>query len=179
MATGTALVHKEGNITVTERIARAAVAIIMLTYPMAAEVSSLDVLALLPLIAIYPMFTAIVGWDPIQFVMDTGALNGKTVLSNLVSRIVLISVGTMMILVTLTISETYVGWYGLLALLAIVPVMIAIMGENPVQALRKSHTVIHANDKDHVEQLIAGEADSGMVKNAVEYLRDEVHKKAA
>lgn len=179
MATGIALIHTEGNIAVRERITRAVVAIFMLVYPMVTEASPLDVLALLPLIAIYPMFTAIVGWDPVQFVVDTGALNNKTFLLNLVSRIVLVSVGIMMLLVTLTIPDTYVGWYSLLALLSIVPIMIAIVGENPVQALRESHAAIRANYKDHVEQSIIDDTDSGIVKNAVECMRDKMHKKAA
>ena len=77
MAKDTGVIHKEGNITTSERFLRAITAIVMLAYPMVIETSPLDFLALLPLIAIYPMFTAIVGWDPIQFARDVGEFDNN------------------------------------------------------------------------------------------------------
>lgn len=179
MATDTGTIHKEGNITVIDRTIRVFVAIVMLGYPMVTETSPLDVLALLPLIAIYPMFTAIVGWDPIQFAKETSELNEKTNLLSAVSRIVLVGVGVMMILATLTSPGNFVGWYSLLALFAIVPVMIAIMGENPIRALRESHGAITSNYEAYAEQSVIAKANSELVESAIEIMRDEKHKKAA
>ena len=171
--------HKEGNIKTSERMLRAFVAIVMLAYPMAADVAPLDVLALLPLIAIYPMFTAIVGWDPIQFAKDVGEPNGRVISLSAVARIVLVAVGVMMIMTTLTYPGTFVGWYSLLALFAIVPIMVAILAENPVQILHESRFALSDTCKTNAEQPVINEADLELVENAVDISVEEKHQKAA
>ena len=111
MALDTGTIHKEGNISSSVRFMRAIVAIVMLAYPLVTNTANFDLLAVLPLVAIYPMFTAIVGWDPIQFALETAETRGKTKLLNAVARITLVVISTMMIAAVLTISDKYTGWY--------------------------------------------------------------------
>jgi len=179
MATDTDIIHKEGNIKTSERIIRAAVAVVMFAYPMVIETSLIHLLAFLPLIAIYPMFTAIVGWDPVLFAKETGEFKGKTRLLSVVARIILVLVGTMMIVATLTFSNPYVGWYSLLALFAIVPIMIAIMAENPIQALRESNAALRDSCKGHIEQSVVGKKKPGLDESVIDNVIEGQHKKAA
>jgi hypothetical protein len=137
MKTGKCVVHTEGNITTLSRMMRAATAIVMLGYPMFVETNPLGIIALLPLIAIYPMFTAVVGWDPLRFIMETSQAQGRIRQLRFVGRFVLLLVGATMLGVTLTKSGL-VGLYALLALAAIVPIFIAILGEDPLEALLES-----------------------------------------
>jgi len=111
MALDTGTIHKEGNISSRERFMRAVVAIVMLAYPLVTDTVFDGLLAVLPLVVIYPMFTAIVGWDPIQFALETAETSDKTKLLHSVARIALIVLSTMMIAAVLTISDKYTGWY--------------------------------------------------------------------
>jgi len=178
MATGAGITHKEGSINTNERFMRVAIAIVMFTYPLVLETSPIDLLALLPLMAIYPMFTAIVGWDPVLFAKETAEINGKTKLLRAVARIILLIIGTMMIVIAVTIPGKYIGWYSVLALLAIVPITIAIMAENPIQTLRESNAALRNNHKAYVEQSNIGEPASELVESAVNR-RGEQNKRAA
>ena len=137
MAAGTDMIHTEGDITTRTRLVRAITALAMVGYPMVSGGAPIGIFALLPLIAIYPMYTAVVGWDPVKFLMEVAEPQGRSAQLQWAARFVLVMTGIAMIGATLTISGE-VGWYGLLALFAIVPVFIAIMGENPVDALRDS-----------------------------------------
>jgi hypothetical protein len=166
MAKGTDMVHQEGNISIGERIARAAVAISMLFYPMLMAESQMEWIALLPLVAIYPMFTAVVGWDPILFVIETGEQAGRSRQVRMTARIVLASVGALMIAATLTVPTERIGLYSLPALFGIWPVFIAILGENPLLALRESIADVRALHKTKTEQIVQYKLASQMGESA-------------
>lgn len=125
-----------GNLTTCQRQSRAVAAIIMLVYPMITAASPLGLVALLPLIAIYPMFTAIVGWDPIRYVLANA--NEEQGVSQTVARTGLVIVGTGLIGATMVTSVYPLGGLAVLALLGILPIFVAIFGENPVSALFES-----------------------------------------
>ena len=154
MAKGTDIVHQEGNISIGERIARALVAISMLFYPMLMSESQMEWIALLPLVAIYPMFTAVVGWDPVLFIIETGEQAGRSRRVRMTARIVLASVGALMIAATLTVPSGRIGLYSLPALFGIWPVFIAILGENPLLALRESIADLRTPHKTEPEQVV-------------------------
>jgi len=183
MAKGTDMVHQEGNISIGERIARAAVAISMLFYPMLMVESQMEWIALLPLVAIYPMFTAVVGWDPILFIIETGEQAGKSRQVRMTARIVLASVGALMIAATLAVPTARIGLYSLPALFGIWPVFIAILGENPLLALQESIAELRAPHKNKPEQAVEhklgsqlGEsAGNGIASNSIA----PFHKRAA
>jgi len=170
MAKHTDIVHREGNISTAERIVRALIAISMLFYPMLSDLSQLDWISLLPLIAIYPMFTAVVGWDPVMFVIETGEHAGRSNQVRTAARIILASVGALMIAATLTAPTGRIGYYSLPALFGILPVFIAILGENPIQALRASIADLQSFDKNESGQVVEKGLESKFDESAEEII---------
>ncbi|WP_455206862.1 hypothetical protein [Kaarinaea lacus] len=182
-AKGTDIIHQEGTITIGERFTRALLAISMLFYPMLSSALQMDWIAMLPLVAIYPMFTAIVGWDPILFLVESGEHAGKSSQVRTVARLVLISVGALMIVAALIIPAGYIGWYSLLALFGAIPVFIAILGENPVLALHDSIVDLRDINKNKVEQTVvirrAAGLDESAGKSFIVNQISQAHKRAA
>lgn len=128
-------IESHGELSTSQRVARAGAALVMLFYPMTTAASPLGLIALLPLIAIYPMFSAIVGWDPVRYVLYG---DNDWCISQTVARAGLIVIGTGLIGATL-LSEAYpMGGLVILALVGTLPIFVAILGENPVSALMQS-----------------------------------------
>lgn len=129
----------QGDLTRSERTARATAALVMLVYPMITSAAPLGFIALLPLIAIYPMYSAIVGWDPIRYVLSSLESRG---ISRTVARTGLGVIGTGLIVTTMVTNVSPLGGLAVLALVGILPIFVAIFGENPVTALfeNKQHS---------------------------------------
>jgi hypothetical protein len=145
----------DGDLTVAQRSARATAALVMLLFPMTTATTPLGFVALLPLIAIYPMFTAVVGWDPVRYVLAiTDEHNG---VSQVVARTGLVIIGTGLIGSTMLTSVNPLGGLSVLALLGILPIFVAIFGENPIKALFESSRVSSQSDQS-IDQ--GQEADS-------------------
>lgn len=161
----TDMVYTEGDITPLNRLIRAATALAMLGSAMHSPANPLDIVALLPLIAIYPMFTAVVGWDPVQFIIDTAQSRGRRATVRLAARILLAMISAAMIGTTLTVSGE-LGWYSLLALAAIVPMFLAILGEDPIEALCESSEYLRRRDENQREQPVSPEDDRVKDENA-------------
>jgi hypothetical protein len=161
----TDLIYTEGNITLLNRLIRAAVALAMLGSAMYSPANPLDIVALLPLIAIYPMFTAVVGWDPVQFIINTAQSQGRRARVRLAARILLAGISAAMISATLMVSGE-LGWYSLLALAAIVPMFLAILGEDPIEALCESSEHWRQVDETQREQPVNTVDNRAMDENA-------------
>jgi len=154
MTKHTDIIHREGNISTGERIVRALIAVSMLFYPMLGDLTQLEWVSLLPLIAIYPMFTAVVGWDPVMFIIETGEHAGRSNQVRKAARIILAGVGALMIAATLTVPAGRIGYYSLPALFGILPIFVAILGENPILALRSSIVELQTLDKIEPGQVV-------------------------
>jgi len=128
--------NTQGELTGEQRYARATAALLMLGYPMLTTAAPLGVIALLPLIAIYPMFTAVVGWDPVRYVLNTS--DEALGVSRSVARAGLVVIGTGLIGATMLTTVNPIGGIAVLALLGILPIFAAIFGENPLTALLTS-----------------------------------------
>ena len=128
--------NTQGDLTREQRFARATAALLMLGYPMLTTMTPLGVIALLPLIAIYPMFTAVVGWDPVRYVLN--ASDETLGVSRSVARAGLVVIGTGLIGATMLTTVNPIGGIAVLALLGILPIFAAIFGENPLTALLTS-----------------------------------------
>ena len=135
----------QGDLSRSERIARAGGALVMLVYPMIASSAPLGLITLLPLIAIYPMYSAIVGWDPVRYVLSNLESQG---ISRAVARAGLAVIGTGLIAATMFTSLSPLGGLAVLALLGILPIFIAIFGENPLVALFESSQVRAEFDRE-------------------------------
>ena len=159
-----------GDLTNSQRVARAAAALVMLFYPMTTTASPLELIALLPLIAIYPMFTAVVGWDPVRYVL---AGNKNWGISQTVARAGLVVIGTGLIGATLLTTVNPVGGFALLALLGILPIFVAIFGENPVTALLESNRIYQDREQTIDQRQVA---EQGRV---VEYTRKDSNKSSS
>jgi len=126
----------QGDIRPGQRLLRAGVAATMILYPLVTGVTPLGWVALLPLIAIYPMFSAIVGWDPVRFILS--ASDEMLGVNRTVARVGLTVIGTGLISATMLVDTNPLGGLVILALLAVLPILAAIFGENPVAALVES-----------------------------------------
>ena len=160
--------QNEGYITLAERVARAITALVMLAYPMLAGESPINLVALLPLIAIYPMYTAIVGWDPVAFVVASAKEQGKYALIKLAARIFLFSMGAVLIGATLLVASSLdsLGNFSVLALVAILPIYVAIFGENPLLALRDSINVLQIVNLRKMQSTVVNESATGIDKSS-------------
>lgn len=156
-----------GDLTAVERFTRAAAALVLLLYPMLTAQPTLGLIALLPLIAIYPMFTAVVGWDPVRYVLTNSEAVG---INQKVARTGLVIIGTGLIGATMLTSVNPLGGLAVLALLGTLPLFIAIFGENPVTALFESSRKVS-------EQNIDQRQDSGESR-VVEYTPRAGRKKS-
>jgi len=140
--------ESHGDLTTSQRVARAGAALVMLLYPMTTAASPLGLIALLPLIAIYPMFSAVVGWDPVRYVLSD---NDNWGISQTLARAGLVVIGTGLIGATMLATVNPLGGLAILALVGILPVFIAIFGENPVAALMQSSRG-HSQNEQNVDQ---------------------------
>jgi hypothetical protein len=145
MTTAYRIIDTDGDLTSSQRVARAAAALVMLIYPMVTVTSPLGFIVLLPLIAIYPMFTAIVGWDPVGYVF--ASIEESDWISKTVARVGLGIVGTGLILATMLVSVNPLGGFAILALLGIAPIFLAIFGENPIKVLFESRETKSDSDQ--------------------------------
>lgn len=138
-----------GDLTTVERYTRAAAALVLILYPMLTTQAPLGLIAVLPLIAIYPMFTAVVGWDPVRYVLnnsETAGINQK------VARVGLVIIGTGLIGATMLTTVNPIGGLAVLALLGILPLFVAIFGENPITALIESSRKAAGQDIDQRQE---------------------------
>lgn len=158
--------ESHGDLTASQRVARTAAALVMFLYPMTTAASPLGIIALLPLIAIYPMFSAVVGWDPVRYVLS----DKERGISQTVARAGLVVIGTGLIGATMLASVNPIGGLSLLALLGILPIFVAILGENPVTALVESSRS-HQDEVQNIDQKQV--AEQGRV---VEYTRKDSQK---
>ena len=122
------------NLSWASRAARLALGAAFILEVMLSRQSPLGLLAIWPLLSIYPIFTASVGWDPIKEVCARICLRDHLLhLSNRVRS------GCYLIGFTLLFSVYFVsgapGWLILLPLLAIYPIYMAVLGAEPVTAL--------------------------------------------
>jgi hypothetical protein len=156
--------ESHGDLTTSQRVARTAAALVMFLYPMTTAASPLGIIALLPLIAIYPMFSAVVGWDPVRYVLEG---NKEWGISQTVARAGLVVIGTGLIGAPMLASVNPIGGLSLLALLGILPIFAAIFGENPVTALIESNRGYHDKTQDIDQKQVA---EQGRV---VEYTRKD------
>ena len=120
------------NLTASERVLRALAGSVFILYTMNASVTPLGWLAVLPLLAVYPIFTAITGWSPIRFLFNKQDNQSRTL--STVQRSAWGLTGAAAIGSVYMVSGP-LGGFAVLPLLGIYPVLVAILGEEPVSTL--------------------------------------------
>ena len=124
------------NLGQTSRVLRALTGAALIGVTMQSGAAPLGWLAVLPLLAIYPMFTAISGWSPLKALFGQ-SYQGREYSNGQLStatRVILAATGVVAIGSVYTVSGP-VGNLIILPLLGIYPVFTAILGEEPVTAL--------------------------------------------
>lgn len=124
------------NLTTGSRVLRTVAGTALIVFTMSSSVTPLGWLAVLPLIAIYPMFTAITGWSPLRALFNVETQENESQFSPL-ARVTLAGVGAAAIGSVYVVSGP-LGGVALLPLLGIYPVFMAIIGCEPVSALTHS-----------------------------------------
>jgi len=121
------------NISQTSRIVRFGIGAAMILSVMEPSVGTLGNMAYLPLFAIYFIFSALTGWDPVRAMFvheEDGAIN----LSKPV-RVALFSSGVLMIASVFVASANPLGLFAMLPLIGIYPIFAAIIGSDPIDVI--------------------------------------------
>ena len=126
------------NLDTTSRVLRAVTGAGLILYTMSVSVTPLGWLAVLPLLAIYPMFTAITGWSPMRALFKVERNNGDSQFST-TARVSLGVVGAAAIGSVYVVSGP-LGGFAVLPLLGIYPVFLAIIGCEPFSTLTQSES---------------------------------------
>lgn len=124
------------NISPTQRVARVLLGTAMIGAAMIAPVESFGYLALLPLLAILPITTAIIGFCPAYFATSRrGVVNPEAELS-ITAQIELGVIGTALIGILYVVPYETMGGFTVFALVGLAPLLIALMGTDPIVALQ-------------------------------------------
>jgi hypothetical protein len=129
------------NLTTGSRLVRLAIGAGLIGYTLTYPQSPLGAVALLPLLAIYPLMGAVIGWDPVKALFCNKSFAQRVGNLSPTVRLGFAVVGSAMIgsALVATAPATLIA-----ALLGVYPITVAILGEEPVAALYNLHT-----DFDH------------------------------
>ena len=118
----------QSQLNVKSRITRIVVGAGLIGITMAAS-GTLGYLALLPLLAIYPLMTGILGEDPIDGVVANWSGGYKDHCYRSSSRVALIAVGVGMISIVMVNPQSFasLGW---ISLISVYPIMAGLFGED-------------------------------------------------
>ncbi|WP_455204106.1 YgaP family membrane protein [Kaarinaea lacus] len=121
------------NIDTSSRAVRLVVGMGLIAYVLTSQQTPLGLLAVLPLIAIYPVFTGIIGWDPLVAVIKQRRFMQLALQIPKIARVALATAGFAMIGSVFFTAE--LGNFAILALAGIYPIFLAITGYDPITAL--------------------------------------------
>jgi len=130
------------NLTASSRAARLVVGTSLIAVVMSAH-GALGLLAVLPLIAIYPIFTGAIGFDPLREICRGQRVSDCLLHLPRAARIASGAIGILMLGSVFMVSGAP-GWLILLPLMAVYPVFLAVFGEEPVTALYNIDTSIYS-----------------------------------
>ncbi len=121
------------NLDRSQRVSRSLVAITLLGITVSAPVTTLGGLSVLPLVAIYPLITALLGWDPIFDIFGWGVDHADSGKLHSASRAELALTGAGLIGSVFVAPITSVS---VLALAGIFPMVAALIGEDLLQSVK-------------------------------------------
>ena len=137
------------NLNSASRVLRAVTGAALILFTMSSTATPLGWLAVLPLVAIYPIFTAITGWSPFR----SSRQEQSSQLSP-AARVTLGAVGAAAIGSVYTVSGS-LGSMAVLPLLGVYPVFTAITGYEPFSGLY--HSVTESSKPEHGLQVITSD----------------------
>jgi hypothetical protein len=125
------------NLSNVSRAIRGSIGVGLIAFVMTTLAAPLGWYALLPLLAVYPIFTAIVGWDPAKAFFQNTAVARRGLRLSKPVRLVLGATGASLI-GSVYVAAFFGGSLGLLALLPLIgiyPIAAAITGVDLITAL--------------------------------------------
>lgn len=125
------------NLRNVSRAIRGVIGVGLITFVMTTPAAPLGWYALLPLLAVYPIFTAIIGWDPAKAFFQNPAVASRGLQLSKPARLVLGVTGVSLI-GSVYVAAFFGGSLGLLAILPIMgiyPIANAITGVDLITAL--------------------------------------------
>jgi len=134
--------HPNTNLTTGARAARLVVGTALIAAVMSAH-GALGLLAVLPLIAIYPIFTGAIGWDPVRELCRNERISDYLLHLPRAVRIASGAIGILMLGSVFMVSGAP-GWLILLPLMAVYPVFLAVIGEEPITAIYNIDTSLYS-----------------------------------
>jgi hypothetical protein len=131
--------HDEQNLPLYSRVFRISLGLGLILFTMLAETKPLGWLAVLPLVAIYPMLTGLEGWDPIKYALQSkGLLNLIEKAARPLTwptRLAFGVFGAALLGIVMLSPASITADIAWVALAAVYPVFIAITGAEPITAL--------------------------------------------
>jgi hypothetical protein len=171
------------NLPITSRVARGLVGAGLITFVLTTPAAPLGWYTLLPLFAIFPIFTAITGWDPVKAFfqlpwLTSHALQISKPVRYMVATIGIALIGSVYVASYFAIS---LGWLAILPIIGIYPITVAIMGMDPITALYNlDNNVVEPKEiKGEARQAPATWEVVNGNKSSVEHGHQKDHWKAA
>ena len=122
------------NLNRSQRAQRVIVAVALLAVTVSATSGALGGLSVLPLVAIYPLITGLLGWDPIFDLFGWGAPVSTDGKLSTASRVEFALTGTVLIGSVLLAPASIVSGVTVLALAGVFPMVSALIGEDLLQS---------------------------------------------
>lgn len=126
-----------GELDISSRIFRGILGLGFIAYVMSSPATPLGWLAVLPLIAIVPIFTAVTGWDPLYAFLQNKTVAKHALNYSPAARTILIIFGILAIGSAYFVHEIngVIGYWAIFPLAAVYPLFSAIIGQDPLVAL--------------------------------------------
>ncbi len=138
------------NLDRNQQVSRMILAFTLLGITVAAPVTALGWYSVLPLVAIYPLVTGLIGWDPCYDLLEIGKETGFDGRLRTSSRVELAVVGIGLIGSAFVLPETVHGTFAVLALAGIFPALCAMIGEDLLESV--STSVAHSHEVSYEPQ---------------------------
>lgn len=125
------------NLPTASRVIRGVIGAGLIAFVLTTPEAPLGWYALLPLLAVYPMFTAIIGWDPIKAFFQRPAVARLGLQLPMPARYVLGATGIALIgsVYVAALLDSTLGLLAILPIVGIYPVFAAMTGLDPITAL--------------------------------------------
>jgi len=171
------------NLDKSSRLFRLLVGAGLIAFVMTTPDAPLGWYAVLPLLAVFPIFSAITGWDPLKALFTHRTTTRWALSFSLPTRLAIGAIGVAMI------ASVYVaayvgaslGWLVILPIVGIYPVFAAIAGMDPITALYNLDRGLE-RDMEAVEApTVIGQPAFGVIKGrkVSQVPQEKSHSKAA
>jgi len=138
------------NLDRSQQVSRVILATVLLGITFTAPVGFLGWYSVLPLVAIYPLVTGLIGWDPIYDLFGLEQQHGMDGKLETTSRVELAITGLVLIGSAFVLPATVSSVFSVFALAGIYPTLVALMGEDLLQSTTTreiAHREVHVGSQ--------------------------------